>query len=756
MVLQMPHTSDLCLTIIYGENNMEIQVLSPLPDSNFTPIIGEKTEELITRLKGKLDQDEVDTLLTETASILSHCTNPNLNEAQSITNLVFGYVQSGKTMSFTTLSAMANDNGFRIIVYFAGTKNNLLTQTTKRLQKDLGNNGANRQFYKLHENPSIDDVQGIRNDLLITTKPAVLITVLKHHKYINALADIFKSQQVESVLGNSAVLIIDDEADQASLNGYAYKKSASEEWEEDEYTTTYSSILKLKSSIPNHSYIQYTATPQGPLLISMLDLLSPKHHTVLSPGKKYTGGKTFFKDKSELIITIPENEVFNSKRNPLQHCPGTLIEALQIHLMNVALVVCILKKERYLSMMIHADKDQDASQTFHTWTKNLIEMWTGQINSDDNDLACKELIESFKSVYPKVIQNYSLSNDAIPSFDEIFAQLRDVIFDTNIELIISRTKKQGDNKEIDWESRSSHILIGAEMLNRGFTVENLAVTYMPRYSVGKSTADTIQQRCRFFGYKLNYLESCRVYLPKETFLEYNEYVDHEEEMRKWLKENSSLEAVERLLLITPKLNATRKNILSANTVQTKLNGWRKMNAFQVIEENTSFVESFIAKTNFINERDFGTLDRNHRFVKLPMQEVVEFLSNFKFSNMPDAARKQATIRYMKYLAIRENSPLEHAYIIQMAYAGDARERDFNPETMKLSNLHSGRSTSGQKVYPGDAKICFEDSICIQLHKVRLKCDSINWGNKVAYTLAIYYPKDLAINYVATENQNGNY
>jgi hypothetical protein len=423
--------------------------------------------------------------------------------------------------------------------------------------------------------------------------------------------------------------------------------------------------------------------------------------------------------------------------------------------MNVALVVRIQKKERYLSMMIHADKDQDASQAFHTWTKNLIDMWTEQINSPESDLARIELVESFKKIYPEVIRCYNSSDDIIPTFDEILVHLKDIILDTNIELVISRTKKQGDNKEVDWEGYPSHILVGAEMLNRGFTVENLAVTYMPRYSVSKSTADTIQQRCRFFGYKLNYLKSCRVYLPEETILEYAEYVEHEEEMRKWLKEKTSLEEVEQLLLITPKLNATRKNILSVNTVQSKLNGWRKMNAFQAIEENTRFVEHFIAHTAFTNEKDYGTADRNHRFAKLPIQEIIEFLSNFKFSNMPDAARKQATIRYMKYLATKENSPLQHAYIIQMAYAGDARERAFNEQTMRLKELHTGRSTSGKEIYPGDAKICFEDSICIQIHKVKLKNNSILWGNKVAYTLAIYYPEDFTINYVATESQNEN-
>lgn len=51
--------------------------------------------------------------------------------------------------------------------------------------------------------------------------------------------------------------------------------------------------MKLKGALANHSYIQYTATPQGPLLISIMDLLSPKHHTVLTPGKLILVAKLF-------------------------------------------------------------------------------------------------------------------------------------------------------------------------------------------------------------------------------------------------------------------------------------------------------------------------------------------------------------------------------------------------------------------------------------------------------------------------------
>ena len=202
----------------------------------FIPALGERTLELISRICSNLSDKSKRTLQEETVKILSCCSNPNKKECQTVTNLVVGYVQSGKTMSFTALSALAHDNGFRVIIYFAGTKNNLLGQTTKRIRKDLINGNANSKFYKLFENPSVKDAQSIRNALKMSTKPTVLIPVLKHHKYIAQLATIFHSFDLKTALSKSGVLIIDDEADQASLNGYAYKNSKAPDWEEDEYT----------------------------------------------------------------------------------------------------------------------------------------------------------------------------------------------------------------------------------------------------------------------------------------------------------------------------------------------------------------------------------------------------------------------------------------------------------------------------------------------------------------------------------------
>ena len=136
-------------------------------------------------------------------------------------------------------------------------------------------------------------------------------------------------------------------------------------------------------------------------------------------------------------------------------------------------------------------------------------------------------------------------------------------------------------------------------------------------------------------------------------------------------------------------------------------------------------------------------------MKLEINEAIKFISEFKFQNMPDAARKQATVRYLKYLKDKTDNPLNFVYIIQMAYNGEPRKRSFDTETEKISTeLFSGPSPSGKDVYPGDKEIKFENSICIQIHNIELECESKKWNGKTAYTLAIYYPDDFAVNYVA--------
>lgn len=722
--------------------NETIRIIQPSV-SNFQITEGSKTRDLISRLT-KLNFEERNNLINETTEILSQCVNP-VNTIGSTTGIAIGYVQSGKTMSFTTLTALAIDNGFRIVIYFAGIKVNLLEQTTKRLKKDLHTDGDNARFYKVYQSPTIsENVHGkIQSALRLNHKPAILITVLKHYKHIDELTKIFKTAEVKEELGNNGVLIIDDEADQASLNTYARKNSKTEDWEDDEFSSTYSSILNLRSTLSNHSYIQYTATPQGPLLINIMDLLSPKFHVVLTPGNSYTGGKSFFEENTDLIFTIPDNEVYHHKHNQLNECPQSLIVALQLFLMGVAITVNIEGKENFLSMMIHADREQDASKQFYDWVKKLIGIWAERLNLNDSDPSKIELVNEFKENYFEAVRR----KDNPPSFDLLIKEVLQVILDTNMELVI-----QG-SREIDWSNASSHILVGADMLNRGYTVEGLSVSYMPRYSIGKSNADTIQQRCRFFGYKLNYLESCRVFLPNDSIIEYREYVEHEEIMRNNLKENT-LSQLEQLLVLSNAMNPTRNNILSSELIKQKMNGWRQLNALQHIEENNSFVSGFLNSHSFENYKDFRTNDRNHRYVKLEIRQVIEFLKDFKIANMPDTLRKSSTIQYLRYLA--DNKGIKYAYVFEMSYGvTEGRNRSLVDDkgNLKINNIFSGPDPKGFEIYPGDKGIKIPDSLCIQIHKIRVKGDtlSVKWGGQVLYTLGIYYPEDFAHSFVGIKN-----
>jgi hypothetical protein len=737
---------------------MEIKIL-PTKNNNdyFKPEMGIKMNDLISRFQKFLDVDEIYTLVKETNEILSNCTNPNLLIEQDVTHLTVGYVQSGKTMSFTALTALAADNGYRIVIFFAGTKNNLLTQTTKRLTKDLISESNLNNLYKIIENPTSSLKNEIRNKLRITSRPTILITVLKHPKHVGELSVIFKDKAMQQELGKQGVLIIDDEADQASLNGFSYanskKASTSDEWDEEsdnKESSTYNSILNLRAAIPNHSYVQYTATPQGPLLISILDLLSPKSHTVLTPGKKYTGGKTFFEDFPDLVISIPDNELYNKDKNLT--LPASLKEALQIYILSIALIVNHWKKVKFLSMMIHADRQKEISRLFHDWVKELIEKWTTILNLEDDDLGRVDLDNEFKDIYEKEAIKFYTSEDQIPTYSDIKHLISDAINDTKLYLIISDKDAE---KEVDWDGGSSHILVGADMLNRGFTVENLAITYMPRNTKGKSNADTIQQRCRFFGYKQKFLKSCRVYLPTDSIAEYVDYVMHEEEMRNWLKDTDSLENVQQQLILSVKLNATRKNILPYSIVQSKMKGWHAMNALHFIETNKIIIDTFLNNTKFnLWDPQYKTKDRNHKISTVSVDTAIDLLTKFKFGNYGDTARKQATIRYIQYLSTVSLKPISNIHFIQMAYESDYRERNFNPSTLKIDQLFTGRSTSGSDVYPGDREVKKEDTICIQIHKVKLKCNQTNkFVGKIIYTLAIYYPENFATGYISSETEN---
>lgn len=127
------------------------------PGQKWTPIEGVAASGVLDRspLKGSARTKT----LNSAADILSRGIDPK-SPSGSETGLVVGYVQSGKTLSFTTVIGLARDNGFPLVIVIAGTKSPLLTQSTERLDKDLNISASGGSWRKL-TNPRDENKQTI-------------------------------------------------------------------------------------------------------------------------------------------------------------------------------------------------------------------------------------------------------------------------------------------------------------------------------------------------------------------------------------------------------------------------------------------------------------------------------------------------------------------------------------------------------------------------------------------------------------------
>lgn len=707
--------------------------------------IGERTKAFIAS-QDKLDEEGRINVISEAQNILSHCIPPY--EKGTITNIAVGYIQSGKTLSYTTLSALAADNNYRIIIYLTGITTSLNNQTYGRIRNDLNVNETD--WYAIFEdNPkNIDaDINEVAKYIKYSSS-TLLFPAMKQQQHIDRLTRIFTDYKVANLLQDISVIIIDDEADQASFNTYAKKNRDKKEWEEDEQSRIYSCILRLRQAFPSLSYIQYTATPQAAFLIDSNDELSPRYHTVLTPGKGYTGGKVFFENsKFELIHEI--KDVYDRVNNDTY--PDSLDNALLQYLVSVSVLVYIQREKevKSLSMMVHPDGTIYSNEFFYKGIKSRLELWLNTIHSPEGDFGRKKLVKRFQEAYNEITK-YDSNR---PPFEEVLKHISSVLLKTKLHLVQSKveTIDVAPENDIKWDTASSHILVGANILNRGFTVENLSMTYMPRTTKGRATADTIEQRCRFFGYKEKYIDYCRVFLPLKSIEEYKSYVEHEEIMHSTLKNCTSLkEYVKRISLLhmSDKLNPTRSNILSTRLVRSKLSGWRTMGSIAYRDHNKIVIRKLLeeVKCNFeVMNPEMTNLMRKHRFVRVDLLSFVEYFKMIQYGDMPNIARKIATIQFLNYL--NEQYGLQFVYLIEMAYElkeTDLRSRSLNGDKPVLM---MGRTPDNK--LPGDDVFKFEDSICFQIHHFTLK-DSEWEANKDYYNFAVYYPNEFSDSYVAVE------
>ena len=526
-------------------------------DSSY-PVIGDSVEGLKRYLirEGRLENEEAFARVRDDAVlILRDCVRFNAPDAHR-TGICVGYVQSGKTLSMTVVSAMARDNGCRIVIMLAGVTNILLKQSVDRFRNDLreaeGKPNSWR-FFNSADGFGAPQIRALQQAVLDWKDPifkddqqTLFFVVLKHHSHLDDLTELLKAAPLKGV----PAIVIDDEADQAGLN------TNPEEGIEDA-STIYRRIARMRNALPHHTYLQYTATPQAPLLIALDDILSPEFAELVRPGTSYTGGQTFFglhKTKG-LVHAIPEVDLFKPGAPP-EEVPRSLIDALRVFFVGCA-IAATRGKPKLRSMLVHPSQRNADHSRYLNWISEAIKRWTTALRSDETDRqdALKEFRPAYDELAPTIKEIDGV--EALPTFDGLRNQLLIALTRVSLTEVNSH-----EGTEIDWRNASDHILVGGEKLNRGYTVEGLTVTYMPR-DAGGWNADTIQQRARFFGYKSSYLSLCRLYLHPEVIEAFQSYVRHEEDIRKQLATHRGkpLRVWRRAFFLDAKMRPTRQNVL---------------------------------------------------------------------------------------------------------------------------------------------------------------------------------------------------
>ena len=700
-----------------------VSVVEPESKESWKPSIGDTCEGLGEWLVGhkKLASiDAFESIRSSALEILSGC-HPFHRDDGVRTGLVVGYVQSGKTMSMTTVSALARDNGCRIVILFAGVTKNLLDQSAERLTEQLRGASGNSTLWRIaasnnirlaQEGPRFANALADWRDKSLEPQyqQTFLYLVLKNRAHLEKIHNLLMSADLRGI----PALVFDDEADQASLNTSPDNPDPS---------TTYKWIGKIRDALPHHTYLQYTATPQAPLLIKLDDMLSPDFAEVVDPGAGYTGGLTFFgSGVAPHVRTLPSDELFRAGEPP-DIAPATLLKALREFFVGCA-VARKRGKPSPRSMLVHPSHLRADQAQYLSWVTKAAKQWAKMMLRGGQ--ARDDLLTDMKAAY----DDLATTSAQLPVFEDLQTQLRLALGRVNVQQVNS------DGTEVNWDDAQEHILVGGEKLNRGFTLEGLTVTYMPR-GPGGNNADTIQQRARFFGYKEGYLDLCRIYLHPDVRAAYREYVTHEEDVRKQLKEHQGkpLSEWRRAFFLSSSLKPARRNVISTYfDRRSQQKSWyiaAQPHVGVPIARNRENVAKFCEGKLADPQESAGYYQ--HWASRVPLQAVQDLLVGYAAG--PADTIDFTAVRFWLSDILDRDTEAE-ALLLQMRKSKSERDRE---RSGKASfKLFQGASSKYEpEAYPGDMRLHDSQLVTLQVHWLRV--EDID-GSVPA--LAVHIPRDL--------------
>lgn len=659
---------------------------------------------------------------TSVDSILAKA-KPHVELGEGCTGLALGYVQSGKTTSITALIAAAHDSGYKIIIGLVAVNDILLKQNSDRILERLGilKDGRNVWFTSVQNAESAPEDQLIRN--LEVRGRTLLIMVLKNVPQINKISKFL--EQIDT--SKYKVLVVDDEVDQVGLNTKIKKGSQS---------NTYKSILSLRKKLAGHLYVGYTATPYANLLLTPDDSLAPDFVEVLIPGEGYTGGKRFFvEDANSTFRNIGTETV---KATPTE-IPKNLEKALATYLVGSAMFFCneIPEVSEFTSMLINPHQENLVQDGYKTLIENHLRHWNTLLSTIDS---VSQLPTIFIEAYEDLLSTgVKKPNKEAHFLDQLKAGFREC----EIYLLNQTT----ETKRIRWKESRLHILIGANKLDRGFTVEGLTVTYMSRKE--SPQIDTMQQRSRAYGYR-NFMQYCRVFTTNATRKILTETVTTEEDLREqlytWIQSGRSFKDWSKEISLIIGLNSkpTRDAVVK-ELIHRNLSDWHYLLKSNIDETTLNYNESLIQQLSIdiAPLREFG--GQNHRFLELEIQDVIKFISAWHVDLITQLQwDPQMICRTINTPPMFESSSKRNndegklvfkTLLISDEGSGKQRtRREWSPSTglKNPQNLFQGKNFS----YQGDRYLFEEDENVLQIHKILINPEVDGAPLRHLYFLAI--------------------
>lgn len=460
--------------------------------------------------------------------------------------LVMGNVQAGKTMNFIGLINKALDVGYHTIVVLGGHMDELRNQAQQRIDEGLPDTSElddKDKALRPHCLTTIDrDFIGKEASAQapnLSSSPNITV-MKKHTKVMERFIDWISKRGAD--IFNKPFLLIDDEADYASIN----TKHA-----QNDYTSTNKTIRDMLSLFKKPTYIAYTATPFANVFIPFKQTISGIEDDDLFPSDfmlrmpipdNYKGQDFFFPDRvddgdleeADPTRLIKCEETFSQdygnsegdwlplkhkKDFPVQGLHPQLKEAISVFLIGIAIRCLRGAVNSHNTMLVNVTRFNDVQVTV---TENILEHLVG----------IKEEVESFGAL---PLQMAISNSPAIRNLSDVygkefstcefkFAELLKVLVSQVHRVKVEMVNRHASNRRIkglDYESYKDEgywvIAVGGLKLSRGLTLEGLSVSFFLRNA---AAYDTLTQMCRWFGYRDGYSDICRLYLLPQSLDHY--------------------------------------------------------------------------------------------------------------------------------------------------------------------------------------------------------------------------------------------